>query len=91
MRPSTAAPPPASPGLGLGSRPRGEGDDSEEEFEEDIEEDVPDREALKRQAQTMVDKGTKKVKKKKKPKMKDEGGESPAKGATSTSMGGGMA
>ena len=50
-----------------------------------------EREALKRQAQNMVDKGTKKVKKKKKPKMKDEGGESPAKGAASTSMGAGMA
>ena len=44
--------------------------------------------ALKKQALSMVDKGTKKTKKKRKPKMKDDDGGSPAKGATSTSMGG---
>tara|TARA_B110001452_G_scaffold203797_1_gene173774 strand:- start:1042 stop:2448 length:1407 start_codon:yes stop_codon:yes gene_type:complete len=79
-------PPPQSPGLGMGTRARPEDDDEDDEFEEDLEEDVPDREALKRQALSMVDKGSKKPKKKRKPK-NDDGG-SPAKGATSTSMGG---
>ena len=81
-------PPPQSPGLGMGTRARQEDDDEDDEFEEDLEEDVPDREALKKQALSMVDKGTKKTKKKRKPKMKDDDGGSPAKGATSTSMGG---
>ena len=74
-------PPPPSPGMGL-TRSKNE-DDSEEEFEEDIEEDVLDREALKRQAQTMLDKKAVK-KKKRKPKLKDDG----VGGAASTSMGG---
>ena len=75
-------PPQPSPGMGLG-RSKNE-DDSEEEFEEDIEEDVLDREALKRQTQSMLDKKAVK-KKKRKPKMKDDdgmgGGASTSKGA----------
>jgi len=41
---------------------------SEEEFEEDLEEEVVDRDALKKQSGTILDKATKKTKKKKKSK-----------------------
>ena len=41
---------------------------SEEEFEEDLEEEVVDRDALKKQSGTILDKATKKTKKRKKGK-----------------------
>ena len=49
-------------GLSVFDRARDNEPDSEEEFEEDMEEDVIDRYALKKQSTSIVDKGAKKKK-----------------------------
>ena len=53
-------------------RGKGEENDSEDEFEEDMEEDVMDRSALKKQAYSILDKGAKKKKGSKKKKVRDD-------------------
>jgi len=66
-----------------------EEDSAEDEFAEDVEEDVLDREALKKQARSIVDKGAKKkklAKKKARPRV-EEGDEKKPNGQTSTAFG----
>uniref|UniRef100_A0A7S2N7U8 ODAD1 central coiled coil region domain-containing protein n=1 Tax=Haptolina brevifila TaxID=156173 RepID=A0A7S2N7U8_9EUKA len=68
MLASVSAPMPAkvmaasSAGSAYGGLNKDEAGDSEDEFEEDMEEDVMDRSALKKQSTTIVDKGAKKKK-----------------------------
>jgi len=69
--------PPGSPLASMGTWPRAaaNGDSgSEEEFEEDMEEDVIDRESLKKASGAILDKRSKKTKKKKKRAMNDDEG-----------------
>ena len=59
---------------------------SEEEFEEDIEDDVLDRDQLKKQSGAILDKGAKKTKKKKRRNARaDEGALEEARGAKGAS------
>lgn len=62
-QPDLPSEPPVSNNFRLGRDADGEEGDSEEEFEEDLEEEVVDRDVLKKQSQTMLDKVTKKTKK----------------------------
>jgi len=60
--PAPSKPPMPTSQISAYGTAKDEGADSEDEFEEDMEEDVMDRSALKKQSTTIVDKGAKKKK-----------------------------